>query len=158
MMSAAVAGTTFRPTPSYTTLRDVTPDSAISVPPEQKETNHGPRRDAFPARALPRTLVCTVRCTEKDFLRTHTSETDGVCENAPQFLLPGAHTSVLADEADKNGRILAAESGHAPRTAAHQSKCGAHLCDPIIAQSATGRRQSSSATTQHGSQATADAA
>jgi hypothetical protein len=24
-MSAAVAGTTFRPTPSYTTLRDVTP-------------------------------------------------------------------------------------------------------------------------------------
>jgi hypothetical protein len=28
MMSAAVAGTTFRPTPSYTTLRDVTQRTA----------------------------------------------------------------------------------------------------------------------------------
>ena len=30
-MSAAVAGTTFRPTPSYTTLRDVTAGNALDV-------------------------------------------------------------------------------------------------------------------------------
>ena len=31
MMSAAVAGTTFRPTPSYTTLRDVTCATGLEV-------------------------------------------------------------------------------------------------------------------------------
>jgi hypothetical protein len=31
MMSAAVAGTTFRPTRSYTTLRDVTPRPPVQI-------------------------------------------------------------------------------------------------------------------------------
>ena len=53
MMSAAVAGTTFRPTPSYTTLRDVTPggdpsrrgqpeavkDNPLRAPKAQRQTS-----------------------------------------------------------------------------------------------------------------------
>jgi hypothetical protein len=43
-MSTAVAGTTFRPTPTYTTLRDVTHVERCSLTPQQQKVGWPTRR------------------------------------------------------------------------------------------------------------------